>query len=355
MRWIPIEEMTISNDGLIWTMQKPKRVDEGAAFYTRHELGTTETRRRYARDMLLRFVQLHESADEKIRQFAECWGPLLLCRHNMPYQHGPLKGVAKYRLRMPEPNARLQQLVERSRNISKDICYPLNFEPLETWRFFSRQAGAILHIAAFLKRGVPGTRSDWSWVLDDGLPWHTPSQALDINASFLLEALRAWTSLGNFHPWISNLEGKVRVEGADLFAKLAIELALAATGRQAFGVCSVCGREFDAPRKRAAERNQFCNDPNCQREASRLRKWRSRQQQIEDRLSPFLFLSCNYRGCRKPAYEITPGGNERRCELHAQNAEWKQRRTRISLSESKKRLSCQVTRGMGRARRSLSI
>ena len=39
------------------------------------------------------------------------------------------------------------------------------WEPLERWRYFSRQAGAILNLAARLHKGQPGKPEDWRHVV----------------------------------------------------------------------------------------------------------------------------------------------------------------------------------------------
>jgi len=76
-------------------------------------------------------------------------------------------------------------------------------------------------------------------------------------------------------------------------------------------------------------REQYCGNDPCQREAARRRKLSSRARKVENKREPFPCLQCNYGKCRKPAFEISLGGSERRCERHAQNPGWKRRRYRV--------------------------
>lgn len=102
----PAEDVKISNDCLVWTARRPKRVVDGAVMYDATPLETDpKTRARYEKDMLQSFTGLHIAASQEILQFARCWGPLHLCEHNMPHQHDALAGVAKYPLRMPARTA----------------------------------------------------------------------------------------------------------------------------------------------------------------------------------------------------------------------------------------------------------
>jgi hypothetical protein len=279
----PVEDVSISDGYLSWTMRKPDRVIDGAAIYKLPIASTRERldpkiRARNEKDMLRRFADLHSMTDQEILEFARTWGVLKLCEHGLPYQHPPL---ALYRLRIPPPDARLAELLaaqraQRSLPV-RGVCSALRWEPLQTWRFFSRQANAILDIAACIHAGKHGSEGDWVWVVDGGLPWHPPSAAMTVNRTYLLEALRGWTSLGMFHPSVWDLDGKIHLAGSDLFAKLAVELALAACRSKGLQLCSVCGRQYEADRKPAVGRENYCGEPACQREGARRRKANSRR------------------------------------------------------------------------------
>ena len=126
----------------------------------------------------------------------------------------------------------------------RPMCSPLSGESVDVWRFFSRQAHAILDIAARVHAGNPGTNEDWLLVLDHGLPGHHPTSLMEVNRTFLLEAIRGWMSFGSVHLWIWDLHGKIGLAGADLFGKLALELALAVSRSKGLWVCSFCGQQY---------------------------------------------------------------------------------------------------------------
>jgi len=280
-RFPPIEDVTVRNGFLMWQFREPDRVIEGTAIFNtpipspraRLDLGT---RVRNEKDMLRRFVELCDSSDQAVLEFAKCWGRLRLCEHSMPHDHGPL---TMYKLRVPQPVARRIIKSRRTRlprDIVRPACFSLTGESLHAWRFFSRQAQAILKIAARVHSGRVGANEDWEWVLDGGLPGHPGSATAQLNHVFLVEALRGWTSLGRLRLWVPDLEGKIKLTGFDLFAKLAIELVLAVSRRKGFGVCSACGRQYEPSRRPARDRSNYCDDVRCQREAARRRKAASR-------------------------------------------------------------------------------
>jgi hypothetical protein len=126
-----------------------------------------------------------------------------------------------------------------------------------------------------------GLEEDWRCVLPSSLPYISPaaakSKVLALHRNLLLDALRGWMRMGSLHPWLWRLDGKMLINGADLFAKLSLELAFAVSRTKAPTVCSVCGRQYDAMRKPPKGRPHYCGDPACQREAARLRKEKSRR------------------------------------------------------------------------------
>lgn len=292
LRWLPpIEEVRIRDRCLVFQLAKPDHVFDGGASFdslsasAQAAIRKIESRRRA--DMLLQFVALHDSTDRKILAFAKVWGRLRICHHNVPHQHGALQGVLQTLLRIPQKDSNLVERMQRQRQSrsSDSGCPPLLWEPIDTWRFFSRQANAMLNIAANLNLGVRGHDSDWDCVLAGGLPSYNPSIAkpaeLKLHSKCLLTALRAWMSMSRFHPWIVNLEGKIHLGQADLFAKLSLELALAISRIKAPAVCSACGRQYDAGRKPSAGRDHYCSDAACQREGARRRKARSRRARMK--------------------------------------------------------------------------
>jgi hypothetical protein len=74
--------------------------------------------------MLGRFIRLAEAPPEKIREYALQWGALETCEHDMPLWHW---GDARCNLVREEDGWS---------------------EPLSVWRFYSRNARAVLRVAA---------------------------------------------------------------------------------------------------------------------------------------------------------------------------------------------------------------
>jgi hypothetical protein len=287
LRWLPpVEKVQIQDGYLAFVLAQPDHVFDGAASFdsssasAQAAIRNIESRQRA--DMLAQFVELYDSPDRNLLAYAKVWGRLRLCRHKVPYQHGRLVGTPEALLKRPsnDPNfLKQRQLNSRSGSINS-VCMPLLREPIETWRFFSKQANAMLNIAANLNLGMPGDDCDWDCVLASGLPPYNPSIArpaeLKLHRNYLLTSLRAWMSMSRFHPWIVNLEGKIHLGEADLFGKLSLELALAISRIKAPAVCSACGGQYDAVRRPSEGRSHYCSDPRCQRESARRRKIRSR-------------------------------------------------------------------------------
>jgi hypothetical protein len=154
------------------------------------------------------------------------------------------------------------------------VCTALRREPLKAWRFFSRQAKAILEIAASLQLGKRGNEAAWSTVLRDPL---RPMVGLDSQRHCLGDAVNVWLNLGDVQPVIDIENQGIRWRGADLFGELAVQLALASFHAEGQAFCSRCGREF-TPKKRLQPGSvHYCRNPRCQKWAAAHRSSRYRQ------------------------------------------------------------------------------
>src|ERR1035438_1813674 len=87
------------------------------------------------RAMFDSFIRLWDESDEKIREFAERWGPLSIDGK------GEVLDVANLERRGPDVS--------------------VGFDFLEVWKYFSRRAYSVLKIATALKRGGSGDEADW--------------------------------------------------------------------------------------------------------------------------------------------------------------------------------------------------
>jgi hypothetical protein len=241
--------------------------------------------------MLDRFVRLHDGPDTDILNFARQWGVFELCHHNLPYQHGHKPLWSKSLLRIPDFmtaiairercsikwKSRQHAIFHRYYGVETEGCFRLNWEPVETWRFFSRQAHALLNIAANVHLGKIGPNDDWRTVLKSGFPGGcTGGDALRMSKDLLLEALNVWLEIGTIQLSLENISGRTQLIGADLFGSIALQLMLVVTRRTGFVQCSHCQEEYDPIRRPSKGRNNYCNKADCQREGARLRTAKSR-------------------------------------------------------------------------------
>ena len=135
--------------------------------------------------MLNEFLTLQDADDEQIGAYARRWGILGVCHHGVPASH-----------------AAFANAVERPCRLLREETDLYAWEPLERWRYFSRQAGAILNLAARLHADQPGRPEDWQQVItrkDRPVPWWQPS-AVRSERIMLGDVATQWITLGNVRP-----------------------------------------------------------------------------------------------------------------------------------------------------------
>ena len=135
--------------------------------------------------MLNEFLTLQDADDEQIGAYARRWGILGVCHHGVPASH-----------------AAFANAVERPCRLLREETDLYAWEPLERWRYFSRQAGAILNLAARLHADQPGRPEDWQQVItrkDRPVPWWKPS-AVRSERIMLGDVATQWITLGNVRP-----------------------------------------------------------------------------------------------------------------------------------------------------------
>src|SRR3989442_15613904 len=100
--------------------------------------------------MLEGFIRLAEAPPEKIREYALQWGVLETCEHNMPLWHWGDERCT---------------LVREGDGWS---------EPLSVWRFYARNARAVLRVAAEIRSHDHARLSSWEelWEQLPGLRAH---------------------------------------------------------------------------------------------------------------------------------------------------------------------------------------
>lgn len=208
-------------------------------------------------DVLLQFIRLHNAPPEAILFFARKWGVLGICKHSRPASHNP-------------------ELINRPK--SRPPCEPLRMsgdlygEPLEMWRRYSRQARAILKIAARLHQDRRGSDKDWDTVYES----EPSDQRVDhmgeigVDRMMLTFVINQWLELGNVRPRFRWFENKISVAyDCTLFSIIAMQLMLVISRTKGIGVCSSCGEPF-IPQKRRPKVDQrnYCRDPECGRTAA---------------------------------------------------------------------------------------
>jgi hypothetical protein len=272
-KWSYVTDIHLQNAYLVW--KHAARIPAGDHWLfdgqvARQSIVIRQEAEQAGRGMLDEFLHLFDAGDEAILKFAQTWGVLELCRHNLPSCHEFFIGE---RLRLPAPLLAKAKAACTGSPESLRQCPPLGQEPLATWRFFSRQAKAILTIAADLHRLGVGEREDWATLLRDGV---TPLQTLSAQRLCIRDVIEDWLRLGRIKPAIDDLSGGLTWTGADLFGELAVQVALAAKSRDGQAFCIVCGKAYEPKRRLIRRGFNFCPDATCQKVAAAQRAQRYR-------------------------------------------------------------------------------
>jgi len=208
--------------------------------------------------LLTEFLKLSDASDAAIENYAQTWGVLDICEHGVPATHNARRTAVD-----PPGSA----------------CGPRRdgesfWEKIADWRQFSREARAILNIAADLHLGKRATGDDWLVV---GCGARPNADAERVVLSF---SVNRWLGLANVRllfTWES--EPVVHIGGPGLFGMLALQLA-SAIARNGLVLCSGCSGRYEATRKPQSGRRSYC--PECRkrgvptRDAQRARQKRRR-------------------------------------------------------------------------------
>ena len=143
--FIAIDRIELKGNELIWANAQPRRVEgkvvgvDGKPLMD-GRIGRRWIRRRYEAEaeghsIVDEFLKLQSADGPKILEFAKRWGVLDLCWHGVPRHHDSLDG---FPMKLPPKLA--TQPKELASRVAPRGCLSCGREPLETWRFFSRQA-----------------------------------------------------------------------------------------------------------------------------------------------------------------------------------------------------------------------
>jgi hypothetical protein len=278
---VPISVSLAGRDGeeadeLWWTLPAHEGVPGGA----RQQRSKRRAARVPTERLLDKFCELAGAPVERIERFAEQWGPLELCRHGLPHTHRSARSawppIASGRFRLGEVGCVPDGFAVKESDGSES-----GREPIERWRWFSRQVGSLRRISSKLHQGENARREDWIEILASLTP--QPELAFkDIKGSrvsqwrVVVRLLELWLEWGDVRPRItmaSHVAGAERpikgitLAGETLFAAIAIYL-LAAITKGSFATCSECGDSFVPKRRPTAGNASYCPRPGCGRDAA---------------------------------------------------------------------------------------
>jgi predicted RNA-binding Zn-ribbon protein involved in translation (DUF1610 family) len=260
------------------------------------------------------FLKLEAAkSDAAVLRYAERWGPLWLCSHQLPAGHAeacvPLDAI---------------QFLATS-GTRRTVNWK---EPVGVWRAMSAEASSVVRIARQLHNGQLAREADWErlfylprvmWDIlhtqfaihlldpqgeasedqvvervvailneayragnpddaDDGIEPATPQRrdvvmrhgmrqlrsSLDVQRFVLGEVINYWLRMSSVEPRLRWLAGKpdVMLAGRGLFAALAVQLMFECSRTDGLAVCISCGTPFLPPvRRPRRDHNVYC--PDC--------------------------------------------------------------------------------------------
>jgi hypothetical protein len=241
---------------------------------------------------LHRFVRLRDAQD--VLRFAQRYGVLDICEHGLPCTHNPrmlnihLLGLVQSPslwkpVEVGTENSRSFLIEERGK---RPWCEGCGSEPVETWLFWSRQARAILNLAAALSAGRPCSREDWEVILTQDID--EKPQLIDTLMArrwaagvYLQEAVNLWLDLANVRlalSWPTGAGlGSLRLERGGTFGLLGVQLLTAITGAQSLAICNGCSIPYIREKRRPqAGRQNYCLECRAKKVPERIRQQRKR-------------------------------------------------------------------------------
>ncbi|HKS27868.1 MAG TPA: hypothetical protein VJS44_08620 [Pyrinomonadaceae bacterium] len=204
--------------------------------------------------LIIEFANLAFVEAETILQFAQTWGVLGLCKHNLPATHNP-----------PIFNPKA---MDKS-------CKPTGSESIELWHKFARMSRAVLSLASHLHRNEKGKKQDWIVlsVSESSLP-----EEISGEKSLLVRYMNVWVDIANVRPRIQWNPAYINISyplSNSLFGALTVELMRAVVRTHGPVICASCGNFYKPPtfgrRPRANQRNYCyeCGKYAARRDASR--------------------------------------------------------------------------------------
>ena len=221
-----------------------------------------------SRDMLFRFAALEGAPDGDVLAYSQQWGLFDLCGHGVLHGHSwgevPVSLlVAADRVQFDDP-----------------VCPAERGEPLAAWRYWARQAGALIRIIARLQRSRRAEEAD-VLILGEAGPWAVPDYStpgnrlgyyayrghpLDTIGTHRViagDAINTWLTFTRASNRIVWKTGRPRLEfgGEGLLGGLGVQLLTTAAGLERLDWCTRCS--LPGIVKRATKGPFYCE--SCRR------------------------------------------------------------------------------------------
>lgn len=221
-----------------------------------------------SRDMLIRFAALEGAPDADVLAYAQQWGLFDLCGHGVLSGHSwgevPVSLlVAADRVRFDDPR-----------------CPAERGEPLTAWRYWAREAGALLRVIGRLQKWRPADEADLL-ILGEAGPWAAPDysspgnrlgyyayrghrlDAIGTHRAIAGDAINTWLTFTRASNRLVWKTGRPRLEfgGEGLLGGLGVQLLTTAAGLERLDWCTRCS--LPGIVKRATKGPFYCE--SCRR------------------------------------------------------------------------------------------
>jgi len=274
--------LRISGENLVWRVSRSK---ERAGFRYR-EINPRGP-------LFEQFLKLATAQDQDILAFAEKYGVLGLCLHGLPMCHQRVNEVVR-------PGERVYCSYGNTESSAFDFT-----EPLDSWRRLSAGAAALLRLRFMETLTEPQRMQYWNdarWILthqdvlkQQGAGQHPKKQRVphrEQDPEWITRVSNEWLRSGGVVPQLCWAKDEARYYfkmdldldfGSNLFAYLAVRLALSLAQMKGWVVCDSCLQPFEpaVDRVRPGKRN-FCGA--C-REKGKPEAFASRDYRHRKRLS----------------------------------------------------------------------
>jgi hypothetical protein len=172
-------------------------------------------------------------------------------------------------------------------NLARKSCPHLEYaDPIRGWRDIARRMRALCRIGAELSFGRVGRLEDWASL---NVRVEDLEKSLNEARFALMSQVRQLVIQARLQPvlfWNPGKDGwQIDLDssgGSNLMAVLCIQLMLRVADKDGFAICSICHRTYVPSRKPAASRQNYCDNPQCQRDRWKHIKRKQRQKKHKE-------------------------------------------------------------------------